>query len=178
MLGGDGTVNADVSNTGGTVAPGHLARHADDQRRLHPGRRRDAPRRDRRHRRAQHDLLDVTGTATLDGTLQLVTAPGFDPAPAATFRVLDAATRTGTFATVSGTQATPQKSYLVSYDATGVTLAIGLGPANTARPSIPASGEPGDTITCQPGHVDAALPRSRTAGCATGRRSRPGRRTR
>ena len=95
--------------------------------------------------------MDVSGTATLGGTLQLVTAAGFDPASADTFRILDAATRTGTFATVSGTQATPQKSYLVAYDPTGVTLSIGLGPANTAPPSIPASGEPGDTISCQPG---------------------------
>ena len=173
VLGGDGTVIADVSNTGGTVAPGSspgtLTINGDYTQGSGGTLRAEIG--------APYDRLDVTGTATLGGTLQLVTTPGFDPPPAAAFRVLDAATRTGTFATVSGTQATPQKSYLVDYDATGVTLTMGLGPANTAPPSIPASGELGDTITCQPG-TGRALPRSPTAGCATGRRSRPGRRTR
>ncbi len=147
VLGGDGTVDANVANTGGTVAPGSspgtLTINGDYTQGAGGTLRAEIG--------APHDRLDVTGVATLGGTLQLVTTAGFDPPSGASFRVLDAATRTGTFATVSGTQATPQKSYLVDYDATGVTLAIGLGPANTAPPSIPPSGEPGDTVSCQPG---------------------------
>ncbi len=147
-LGGDGTVIANVSNTGGTVAPGASpgTLTIDGDYTQGSG---GTLRAEINGIGALHDRLDVTGSATLDGTLQLVT--GYDPGSADGFRVLEAGTRTGTFATVSGRQATPQKSYLVDYDATGVTLAIGLGPANIARPSIPASGELGDTITCQPG---------------------------
>jgi hypothetical protein len=95
--------------------------------------------------------LAVGGSATLDGTLEMVTAPGFDPAPAATFRILDATTRTGTFAALAGAQATRGKRYLPGYDATGVTLGIGLGPANTVAPSIPTTGRPGDALSCDPG---------------------------
>ena len=95
------------------------------------------------------DRLQVGGTAALDGVLDLVTAS--EPAPSDTFRILDATTITGTFATLSGEQATPGKRYLPTYDATGVTLGIGLGPGSTSPPSIPASGRPGDAVTCDPG---------------------------
>jgi hypothetical protein len=146
-VGGDGTINATVSNTGGTLTgtltiDGDYTQASGGTLRAEIG--------------IPHDRLDVTGTATLAGALQLVTKNGFDPGPAAAFRILEAATRTGTFATVSGTQATPQKSYAVDYDPTGVTLTIGLGPANTAPPSIPASGEIGQSITCQPGNWTGA----------------------
>ena len=132
--------------------PRLLARHADDQRRLHAGPG-GTLRAEIDGIGAPDDRLDVDGTATLDGTLQLVSLPAFDPVSSDDFgssrpdphRHLRDRLRQ---------QATPQKSYLVHYDATGVTLAIGLGPADIARPSIPASGQLGEAIMCQPGHLD------------------------
>ncbi len=99
----------------------------------------------------QYGRLTAGGTAALDGTLQLATSPGFAPAATDTFRIVDAGTRAGTFATVAGGQATAAERYIPVYDATGLTLAVGLGPANSVPPSIPASGDPGEAVTCNPG---------------------------
>ncbi len=152
VLRGGGTVNGDVESTGGTVSPGSspgtLAIAGDYTQEAGGTLRVEIAGTDA----SQYDLLDVGGTATIDGVLEIVNAPGFDPAPSATFRILDAATRTGTFETVSGSQITPGKSYVPSYaDATAVVLSVGLGPGNTTRPSIPATGDPGDAVSCTPG---------------------------
>ncbi|MBI3848159.1 MAG: HYR domain-containing protein [Planctomycetes bacterium] len=48
----------------------------------------------------QHDRVDVTGAATLTGTLQVTFVNGFVPVPGQSFTVLSAATRTGTFSGV------------------------------------------------------------------------------
>ena len=50
----------------------------------------------------KHDALTVTGTAALDGTLQVQWINGFFPADADSFRVLDYGARIGTFAQIAG----------------------------------------------------------------------------
>lgn len=99
----------------------------------------------------QFDRLAVSGNLTVDGTLAIQSG-GFTPAPTDTFRIVDgAASRTGTFATVTGASV-PPNSYTVAYDAGGVTLLVlGSPPTNTAPPSIPSTGRPGDVVTCDPG---------------------------
>ena len=64
---------------------------------------------------------------------------------------MDAAQRVGTFATVTGAQATAGERYIPAYDPTGVSLTVGLGPGNTRRPAIPAAGASGDVVSCDPG---------------------------
>ena len=145
-LRGAGTVFGDVSNTGGTVdadtltisgsyvqgAGGTL--HADVAA-------------------GGADHLEVGFQATLDGTLEVATAAGFEPASSASFRILDTNTggRIGTFATTTGLQITPGKRYGVFYDEAGASLVVGDGPANITRPSIPAAARPGDPVSCDPG---------------------------
>ena len=171
VLAGDGSINGSVANAGGTVAPGSspgtltiLGTYTQG-----PGGRLHAE----IAGAGAHDRLQVNGAATLGGTLELVTAPGFDPAASDTFRVLDAGSRSGTFATVAGAQATPTKRYLPSYDATGVTLAIGVDAANSGPPppppappppSPPPPPETGETfnVAAERGKVTVRLPDGRT----------------
>ena len=63
-----------------------------------------------------HDLLDATGVATLDGTLEVETAAGFTPSLGDTFKVVEGASRTGEFADVNGIGPGP---YEVLYEADG-----------------------------------------------------------
>lgn len=50
----------------------------------------------------QHDVLAVTGAATLNGSLHVTTIDGFTPNAGSTFTILTATSRTGTFASVTG----------------------------------------------------------------------------
>jgi hypothetical protein len=61
--------------------------------------------------------LSVGGTATLAGTLKVSTGNGFVPAHGASLSVLLYHTRSGTFATLSGTP-----SYKVGYAATAANV--------------------------------------------------------
>ncbi|MGI9428317.1 MAG: hypothetical protein ACR2NM_06645 [Bythopirellula sp.] len=76
-----------------------------------------------------HDQLDVHGSATLDGTLDITTAPGYTPGVGATpgvvgdsFIILTADSRTGTFSSVNGRHAGGGRFFDVTYNAANVTL--------------------------------------------------------
>jgi hypothetical protein len=99
----------------------------------------------------QFDRLAVNGSATLDGTLAIVNAPAFTPELTDTFKILTAGSRSGEFATLTGTQANG-RTYSARYDSDGVTLELQETlPSNTGAPSIPPSPRVGETISCNPG---------------------------
>jgi T5SS/PEP-CTERM-associated repeat protein len=79
-----------------------------------------------------HDVLAVTGQATLGGTLEITLLNGYMPAPTDTFNFLSSASRTGTFGNVvvAGNTGT----FNVVFTATGVTLSS----------FTPTTGLPGD----------------------------------
>jgi hypothetical protein len=142
-LAGTGTIFGDVANTAGSVTgaltvTGNYVQGAGAT--LHA-----------RIAEGGGDRLDVSGQATLDGTLEVETAAGFEPASGAGFTVLTGSPVTGTFATATGLQVTPAKRYSVQYTEGAVALVVGDGPANLTRPSIPASARPGEQVTCDPG---------------------------
>lgn len=90
------------------------------------------------------DKLAVTGTAALDGTLQVSTASGFSPSVGQQFQVLSGSSVSGTFATTTGLSSGP---YSVSYNPTNVTLttlanAVGV----KFTPSSLTFGSSSDTI--------------------------------
>ena len=88
------------------------------------------------------------------------------------------ATRTGTFATVSGTQATPEKAYLVDLRRRPASRSRdrASGRRNTARAVDPGErASPATRVTCDPGSWTGTPTLRLHAGCATARRSRPGR---
>jgi hypothetical protein len=110
----------------------------------------------------QFDQLQVTGAATLAGTLNVVLISGFDPAVGATFQVLTCGSLTGTFDTI--TDNSPTKSFAPTYDATGLTLtaasplmAARVRPSNDAQPVALSSSTLADV-------VDAVLARWAAAG--------------
>jgi hypothetical protein len=72
---------------------------------------------------AGYDRLAVSGTASLDGTLYVRTAPGYTPDVGTSFTVLTCAPRSGTFAHVVALPVgSVQPAYTVVYNATDVTL--------------------------------------------------------
>ncbi len=70
------------------------------------------------------DVLEVSGSAALGGTLSIDTVDGFSPSLGDTFRILTSASRTGEFVSLLGTDLGNGLAYTAQYDATGVTLAV------------------------------------------------------
>ena len=85
-----------------------------------------------------HGRLAVGGPATVGGNLTVATRLGFVPAPGTLFRLLDAASRVGAFASL--TRVAPGIDYAVEYDATGAALRVAAGSAPPAvAPAPPAA---------------------------------------
>jgi hypothetical protein len=150
-LAGNGTVSGEVSNTGGTVAPGASPGALTISGNYTQGSAGTLAEEITGTALSAFDRLLVGGTATLDGTLAIDSSI-FTPAPTDTFKIVSGATtRTGTFAALTGADVNGAH-YSAQYDADGVTLLASLvPPSNTAAPSIPATGHPGDVVTCDPG---------------------------
>ena len=70
----------------------------------------------------EHDQLNVTGTATLAGTLDISPLNGLDPRLGETFEILTAGSVTGTFDTVTGASLPCGEELKVTYTATAVLL--------------------------------------------------------
>ena len=70
----------------------------------------------------EHDQLNVTGTATLAGTLDISLINGLDPRWGETFEILTAGSVTGTFDTVTGASLPCGEELKVTYTATAVLL--------------------------------------------------------
>jgi hypothetical protein len=101
-LGGGGTVGGDVDNSSGIVAPGNSAGQltvdgdytqqssgtlAIELGGITPG--------------AEHDHLQVTGNAALDGTLSVSLIDGFTPSAGSSFDILDWGTLGGAFSSLN-----------------------------------------------------------------------------
>ena len=75
----------------------------------------------------QFNALNLTGTATLGGTLNIKLLNNFAPSGGATFEVLAAGKVTGTFATVNGTKINNSEHFTVTYNEDNVTLNVVSG---------------------------------------------------
>lgn len=75
----------------------------------------------------QFNVLNVTGTATIGGTLNIGLLDKFVPAVGDTFEILTARKVTGTFATVNGTKISDSEHFTVTYNADNVTLTVVSG---------------------------------------------------
>ncbi len=145
-LSGNGTVAAPVTNSGGEVRPGSspgvlsIAGNYSqgsagtltvDVAGTTPG--------------AGYDVLSVAGTANLDGTLAIATAQGFGPLAGDSFPVVTTASRTGTFATVSGLDLGGGENYRVDYGPGSVTLVAQAAPAISVSDRSVTEGDAGTT---------------------------------
>jgi fibronectin-binding autotransporter adhesin len=97
----------------------------------------------------QYSQLQVTGTASLAGTLTVTLATGFTPAIGSTFTVLKAGTVKGTFSN-STIAINGSEHFAVSYTSTGVVLTVVSGaaskpsrlPHSTLATTVPTKRQP------------------------------------
>lgn len=75
----------------------------------------------------QFNVLSVTSSASLKGTLNIKLLNNFVPAAGATFQILTASHVTGTFATVNGTAINGSEHFQVNYSSNSVTLQVVAG---------------------------------------------------
>jgi subtilase-type serine protease len=75
----------------------------------------------------QFNVLNVSGTATLGGTLNIKLLNNFVPLIGATFEILSARHVNGTFATVNGTTINSSEHFTVTYNSDNVTLTVVSG---------------------------------------------------
>jgi hypothetical protein len=75
----------------------------------------------------QFNVLNVSGTATLGGTLNIGLLNNFVPMIGAEFEILTAKHVTGTFATVNGTKINSSEHFTVTYNSDNVTLTVVSG---------------------------------------------------
>ena len=93
--------------------------------------------------------LQVSGTATLAGTLAIEAAAGFTPKQGDSYPVVSAATLSGTFSQLTGASISPALSYTPKYTSTGVDLVVEQAGADLAAESItgPDSAQAGSRIS-------------------------------
>jgi fibronectin-binding autotransporter adhesin len=72
----------------------------------------------------EFNLLNVTSTATLGGTLNITLLNDFVPVIGSTFEILTAKSVKGTFATVNGTKINSSEQFTVTYNSNNVTLTV------------------------------------------------------
>ncbi|MDX1964075.1 MAG: hypothetical protein SFX18_13055 [Pirellulales bacterium] len=70
----------------------------------------------------QHDQINVGGSASLNGNLELALINGFMPTPGDSFTILNAANRIGTFSSVTGTNPAPGITLTPIYLPTSVVI--------------------------------------------------------
>jgi hypothetical protein len=99
------------------------------------------------------DQLSVTGSAALAGTLAVVRLPGFIPAVGDPFQIVDAASRTGTFTTVTGTVIDAERFFSLEVLDDGARLIVsGPGlPISDSPPQVDGTVAVGSTVSCHGG---------------------------
>ncbi|MBL7703176.1 MAG: hypothetical protein JNM14_13065 [Ferruginibacter sp.] len=87
----------------------------------------------------QHDQIQVTGTATLSGTLDVQFFGGYVPTCGESYTIMTATTVTGTFATINYPALPAGMNWNIQYNATSVVLSITGTPTATATPASQTS---------------------------------------
>jgi hypothetical protein len=84
----------------------------------------------------QYDQLNVTGAATVNGTVNLSLISGFVPALGNTFDILTAGSVSGTFSTVNGMHINGSEHFVVSCDTTDCDVTVASGPSVVVQASL------------------------------------------
>ncbi len=114
----------------------------------------------------QYDRLQVNGSVTLSGTLNISTTNGFIPNIGDAFQVLNYNSRSGSFGTVNGTNLGNGRAYSPAYNSNNMTLNVTdtctLSPDYILTSSTGASIVPGTSYlpgsTCNSCTVSVTLP--------------------
>jgi hypothetical protein len=70
----------------------------------------------------EHDQLQISGRATLDGTLNLMLLPGFTANANDSFRIMTWGSRTGEFAAINGVELGGGMYFVPMYEGGGLDL--------------------------------------------------------
>ena len=112
---------------------------------------------------SQYSQMQVSGTASLAGTLKVTLASGFTPTIGSTFTVLTASTLTGTFSN-STIAINGSEHFNVSYTSTGVVLTVASGAPSQSiglsQPVLAAAPTKRPAITTGVLHWTGTTPRS------------------
>ena len=136
-LEGTGAVRANVANIGGTVGPGNSpgTLTVDGNYAQGPG----GTLAMEIASLLAFDVLDISGSATLDGILDLTVGAGYAASAmdGDTFTIVEWDSFSGAFATVSGLNFAADKFFTLDYTATGLTLTVNAGQvAEVAEPGM------------------------------------------
>lgn len=93
----------------------------------------------------QFGQLAVTGTASLNGPLNLTLLTGFVPTDTESFTALTYGTHSGTFPTVTGTSIPDNETLTTDY--TGVDLIVGVAGTSSSHPTSTVNALPAVTTT-------------------------------
>ena len=86
----------------------------------------------------QYDVLNITSTASLGGTLNVDLISDFKPTVGETFDIMDYTSETGTFTTLNLPKLTGGDTWSITYNATNVVLTVDGPDAKSGAPSGPA----------------------------------------
>jgi len=79
----------------------------------------------------QYDEIKVTGTAALNGTLNISRVNNFTPTVGQTFDIVNGASLTGAFSTINGLSINSSEHFSLSQSATDIILTVVSGPSPT-----------------------------------------------
>ncbi len=154
VLTGTGSVTGAVTNTGGIVRPGSSPAGSPGHLTVAGYTQGDAGKLHVDLQGTSYDWLEVTGAASLDGTVEVSLLGGYQPAAGDSFQFLTSASRTGTFDTIAS--APGSTAFRLEYPDSapfGARLHVQPPPApeNTSAPVIEGIAKAGNTVTCQEG---------------------------
>jgi hypothetical protein len=104
----------------------------------------------------KYDVLNVSGTAALGGTLDFVLNSGFKPVVGDTWDVLNYASETGSFTTVTLPTAPTGDHYVFACGATDCTLTLDSGAAVTSASKTTVSASPAKRVNRDMGSAASA----------------------
>jgi hypothetical protein len=96
------------------------------------------------------DQLNITGAATLSGTLNLDLINAFTPVVGEMFDIINFASHTNMFTTVNGTSISPTEHFNVSYNATDVVLTVASGASAPTRVALGSRSGPAPAPAATP----------------------------
>jgi fibronectin-binding autotransporter adhesin len=111
--------------------------------------------------------VTATGAASLGGTLAITTSATVSPPVGTSLRILDAASRTGTFSSVTGTDLPNNKYWDVVYDSTGASLVMRVNPIAGGTAQSVTEGNSGTTAVTVPITLDSPATRTGTVDYTT-----------